>query len=212
MSGALLVSNLLLWGAVVVLAGVVLALVRQVGVLHERVAPAGALTLRAAPVAGEPAPTVTVEDLGGVARRVGGRDPSGRDLLLFFLSPSCPVCESLLPVLRSLARSERAGLRVWLASDGPRDEHEALVRRERLEEFPYLVSTDLGLAYSVARLPHAVLIDDEGVLRAQGLVNSREHLESLLEARASGFASLQEYLQGKADRAPGEGLRMGGAR
>ena len=40
---ALLVSNIVLWVLVVVLALIVLALARQVGILHERVAPAGAL-------------------------------------------------------------------------------------------------------------------------------------------------------------------------
>ena len=43
MSEALLASHVLLWIVVVVLAGVVAALVRQVGILHERVAPVGAL-------------------------------------------------------------------------------------------------------------------------------------------------------------------------
>ena len=38
MIDALIVSNVLLWIAVLVLAGVVLALLRQIGVLHERVA------------------------------------------------------------------------------------------------------------------------------------------------------------------------------
>ena len=56
MTEALLVSNLILWVAVVVLAGVVAALVRQVGVLYERVAPAGALVLPQSLLAGEPAP------------------------------------------------------------------------------------------------------------------------------------------------------------
>ena len=41
MSGALLVSNLLLWIFVLVMGGVIFALVRQVGVLYERVAPGG---------------------------------------------------------------------------------------------------------------------------------------------------------------------------
>ena len=42
MSNALIVSNIVLWIMVVILAGVVFALVRQIGVLYERVAPAGA--------------------------------------------------------------------------------------------------------------------------------------------------------------------------
>ncbi len=40
----LLVSNIVLWVGFVVLALINLALARQIGVLYERVAPAGALT------------------------------------------------------------------------------------------------------------------------------------------------------------------------
>ena len=43
MTEMLIVSNIVLWVLVVILALVVLALARQVGILHERVAPAGAL-------------------------------------------------------------------------------------------------------------------------------------------------------------------------
>ncbi len=50
----------------------------------------------------------------------------------------------------------------------------------------------------VEKLPFAALIDKDGVLRAKGIVNSREHLESLFEAQAKGVASLQEYLSSQA--------------
>lgn len=190
MSEALLVSNVLLWIAVLVLGAVVVALVRQVGVLHERLRPAGALALSSGPRVGDAAPVLEATDLAGVAHAVGAAAADARDTLLFFLSPTCPVCKALLPVLASLSRD---GLRVLLASDGPRDEHAAFVARERIE-LPYLLSNPLGLAYHVGKLPFAVLIDGAGVVRAQGLVNTREHLESLLEARAQGVASIQEYL------------------
>jgi methylamine dehydrogenase accessory protein MauD len=58
-----------------------------------------------------------------------------------------------------------------------------------------VLSRDLGLAFKVARLPYAVLLDQTGVVRAKGLVNSREQLESLFTARELGVASIQEYLQ-----------------
>ena len=190
MSEALLVSNVLLWIAVLVLAAVVVALVRQVGVLHERLRPAGALALSSGPRVGDAAPVLEAADLAGAAHAVGAPRDDARDTLLFFLSPTCPVCKALLPVLASLSRD---GLRALLASDGPRDEHAAFVARERIE-LPYLLSNPLGLAYRVGKLPFAVLIDGAGVVRAQGLVNTREHLESLLEARAQGVASIQEYL------------------
>jgi methylamine dehydrogenase accessory protein MauD len=57
----------------------------------------------------------------------------------------------------------------------------------------------LGMTYQVNRLPYAVLIDEQGTVRARGLINSREHLESLFEAKRRGVASLQEYFE----RAPG---------
>lgn len=193
MTGALLISNIVLWIAVLALAAVVVALVRQIGVLHERVAPAGALTLGSGATVGEAAPRVPVQDLSGVAHEVGAPSADGRDALLFFLSPSCPVCKALLPALDSLANSEASRLRVLLASDGPRAEHEAFVARERLA-YPYLLSGPLGVAYRVGKLPWAVLIDAAGIVRAQGLVNSREHLESLFEAKELGVASIQEWI------------------
>jgi methylamine dehydrogenase accessory protein MauD len=193
MSEALLVSNALLWVAVLVLAAVVVALVRQIGVLHERLAPAGALSLASGATVGVAAPVVTALDIAGVAHTIGAPASDGRDTLLFFLSPSCPVCKVLLPVLGSLANTEASRLHVLLASDGPRAEHEAFALRERLA-FPYLLSAPLGVAYRVGKLPWAVLIDAAGVVRASGLVNSREHLESLLEAKALGVASIQEWM------------------
>jgi methylamine dehydrogenase accessory protein MauD len=196
---ALLVSNVLLWIAVVALAAVVVALVRQIGVLHERLRPAGALAIQAGPRVGEAAPVVDATDLAGAVHTVGGPALDARDTLLFFLSPTCPVCKALLPVLAGLARD---GLRVVLASDGAPDEHAAFVARERIA-LPYLLSTPLGLAYRVGKLPWAVLIDGAGIVRAQGLVNTREHLESLLEAKAQGVASIQEYLARKREGAAG---------
>ncbi len=53
---ALLVSVIVLWVVVLAMAGVIVALARQVGVLHERLAPVGALTIGADPVIGKAAP------------------------------------------------------------------------------------------------------------------------------------------------------------
>lgn len=193
MSDALLVSNAMLWVAVIVLAGIVVALVRQIGVLHERLAPAGALMLARGPKPGEAAPRVSADLLAGGVREVGGPRGDGRSTLLFFLSPTCPVCKTLLPLLRSMARTERDRLELVLASDGPRAEHETFVRAEGLADLPYLLSAPLGIAYEVSKLPFAALIDAEGVLRARGIVNTREHLESLLEAQTLGIGSIQEW-------------------
>lgn len=192
---ALLVSNVLLWIALLAMAGVILALVRQIGVLSERVAPAGALVVGRGPKAGEAAPVLIATDLSGKIGQIGGEHPEDRSTLLFFLSPACPVCKTLLPVLKSVARSERKWLDIALASDGVRREHQAFRQEHHLESFPYLLSAEIGLAYRVAKLPYAVLIDETGIIRSTGLVNSREHLESLFEARERGVASVQEFIK-----------------
>jgi methylamine dehydrogenase accessory protein MauD len=139
---------------------------------------------------------IDVEDLGGCVRTIGAPHAAGRSTLVFFLSPTCPVCKQLLPALRSIVRAEGAWLDVVLASDGPRAEHDAYVGSERLADFPYVLSTPLGVAYRVGKLPYAVLVDGEGIVRGAGLVNSREHLESLFEAKERGVASIQDYLEG----------------
>jgi methylamine dehydrogenase accessory protein MauD len=200
---ALIVSNVILWVAVVVLAGVVVALARQIGVLFERVAPAGALLQAHGPEIGAAAPVVAAEDLRGGMHPLGDARADGRSTLLFFLSPTCPVCKTLLPALRAIARRESGWLDVLLASDGPRAEHEAFVRAERLDTFPYLLSPSLGMAWQVGKLPYAALVDGDGIVRAKGLVNTREHLESLFEAMERRVASIQDYLEAQEHRTEG---------
>jgi methylamine dehydrogenase accessory protein MauD len=185
---ALYVSTVLLWLAVGVLALLVLALARQVGVLHERVAPLGALMLDQGPKVGERAPIFEIKDLLGRPTRLGGL--RGRPLLLLFVSSTCPVCKKILPIALRLAREENLDL----ALIG--DEREEDLRRlaQGLAEVQVLNAPEVGQAYKVGKIPYAVLIDPEGVIRAKGLVNNREHLESLMEAYRLGMASIQDYL------------------
>jgi methylamine dehydrogenase accessory protein MauD len=195
MTEILLVSHILLWIAVIGLGLLVLALARQVGVLHERIAPMGALITDKGVAVGELAPVLTVTDRAGRMLTVGGRNPSGRGIFLLFVSPGCPICKKLLPFARDFARSERRGLDLVLVGDGEASDQDRMIRDYRLAEFPYLVSAELGMTYQVGKLPYAVLIGSDGTVRAKGLVNSREHLESLMTADELGFASIQDYVK-----------------
>jgi len=174
---------------------VVFALVRQVGVLYERVAPAGALMAGKGLKTGEEAPVFDLQALDGRAIRIGGERGDGKSTLLFFLSPTCPVCKTLIPVLNAMRKSEADWLEIVLASDGNEEEHRVWLKQQRLESWTYVLSPQLGMTMQVAQLPFAALIDEKGILCARGLVNSREHIESLFEAKARGVASIQEYLK-----------------
>ena len=198
MNEALMVSNVLLWIAVLVLLVAVIALSRQIGILYERVAPMGALVMDTGPKPGDLAPTFELDALGGGRVRLGGVQE--RSTLIFFLSPTCPVCKKLLPILKSIARDEAAWLRLVFASDGETDEHRAFVERVGLQAYPYLLSAELGMAFRVGKLPYAVLLDEHGTVRAKGLVNSREQLESLFTAKELAVPSVQGYMTARTAR------------
>ena len=193
MNEALIASNMLLWLAVLALLVVVIALSRQIGILYERIAPMGALMMDSGPKVGDAAPVFELPALGGGMARLGVAGV--RSTLVFFLSPTCPVCKKLLPILKSVKRAEGDRLDVVLASDGIPTEHEAFRKRAQLDAFPYVLSTELGMRYHVSKLPYAVLIDAAGRIRAKGLVNSREQLDSLFAAQELGVASVQDYLE-----------------
>jgi methylamine dehydrogenase accessory protein MauD len=200
----LVASQILLWIGLIVLSVVCIALARQVGVLHQRIAPAGALALRQPLTLGEPVPSFDLRTLDGASVQIGG-ERGGRSQLLLFLSPDCRVCESLLPSLRSAHGAERAWLDIVLASDGEGAQHAAFVRDQGLAKFPYIVSETLGRTYGVAKLPYAVLIDAAGKLAATGLVNTREHLESLFVAKERGVSSIQQFLSQRGQKRASSG-------
>lgn len=189
----MLTSQILLWTAVIVQGLLIAALARQVGILHERIAPAGALTLHQKVEVGEVASPMTVTTLEGAPIEIGGKR-DGRSQLLFFASPDCPMCKSLLPVLRSAASAEADWLDVVVAGDGSKGEYQRMRQMHGLETVPLVLSEALGRAFGVSKLPYAVLLDEAGRVASLGLINSREHLESLFEAKERGVASIQDFL------------------
>jgi methylamine dehydrogenase accessory protein MauD len=195
----MMISQGLLWGVVILLSLTVLALARQVGVLHERVAPAGALINGAGPGVGEQSPRLEVHALAGNAITVGATLVKGRAMLMLFVSQTCPICKKLIPIAIDFARSER--LDVLFVGDADIAEQRKLITQFGIDEHCFVNGPEIGLAYRVDKLPYAVLLDDEGVISAKGLVNSREHFESLIIAKETGFATIQSYLKAQAEAA-----------
>jgi methylamine dehydrogenase accessory protein MauD len=169
-----------------------LALGRQVGVLFERVSPMGALVNDSGPEVGQQTPLFNLPSITGGSVALGPKP--GRSTLVFFLSPTCPVCKKLLPIIESVRKAEGRWLDVVLASDGEKAQHQRFIETAALSSYPYVVSTELGLAYRVARLPYAVMLDQHGIIRAKGLINSREQFDSLFNALDMNVASIQSYM------------------
>ena len=192
------ISNLLLWGVVSVMAVVIFALIRQIGVLLERVAPAGALSVNKKLEAGTDAPELSLQTIQGELVTIGGVQKEGKAQLLFFSSPDCPVCKTLMPAVSSMAKQESQIVNLVIASDGDSHDHKQYMKEHGLTEYPYVVSELLGKQYGVAKLPYGVLIDESGKIASMGIINSREHLDSLFEAKDHKVASIQEYIKTKA--------------
>ena len=193
----LLLSNIVLWCLVMVMGVVIYALTRQVGVLFERVAPAGALAMNQNINVGDDAPQLELQTIDSKMITIGGQTTDGKSQLLFFASPDCPVCKTLMPALKSAAMQESDWVNLVIASDGKNQDHQAYVKQAGIERYPYVVSELLGKTYGVAKLPYALVIDEVGKIASMGIVNSREHLDSLFEAKERKVASIQTYLNRK---------------
>ncbi len=200
MNEALIISNIILWVIVIALTILLFAVTRQVGILHERVAPAGALQPTSGPKIGEITEEIKTTSLQGSSVILGGTQEEEKASLVLFISPTCPVCKELVPTAKSLAKAELNQIRLFFASDGEDlKQHKNYIHDLEIEDYPYLVSEALGMYYQVSKLPFAVLIDGNGILRSKGLVNTREHLESLIESMDTGIATVQEYVASKSE-------------
>ena len=197
----LIISNIVMWLVIVALAFIIYALTRQIGILYERIAPAGALAVNQKLEVGQLAPEMTLPTLSGNLINIGANHLDEKYQLLFFISPQCPVCKTLLPAIKSSAEAEADWINVVFASDGENDDHQDYIKQQGLSEYPYIVSELLGKSFGIAKLPYAVLIDTQGKITAMGIINSREHIDSLFEAKEHNTASIQAYMADQAELA-----------
>jgi methylamine dehydrogenase accessory protein MauD len=188
MSGFWLVSYVLLWVALGVTVVGFVALARQVGVIQRRIPPYGARETHVGPDIGEPAPLVRVPDLEGRDVDIGGE--KSKSTLIVFVSAACPACTDVLPGVKSLARAERRRLDTILVSLSGEKPTRELVEAHGLDGVPMVVARgDVDEAFRVATAPYGVFVARDGTVRSKGLVNSLEHLESLLNATAAPAAA-----------------------
>jgi methylamine dehydrogenase accessory protein MauD len=103
----LIVSQILSWIVILGLGIALLALARQVGVLHVRVAPAGALLTGKGPGGWRSRTGFGCHHPGGralVHRQGAGQGPQAASAVV---SPQCPLCKELIPIAKNFARTEK---------------------------------------------------------------------------------------------------------
>jgi methylamine dehydrogenase accessory protein MauD len=169
-------SYVVLWILVVMLSVIVVALARQIGTLHLRLGPRGALEMDdEGPPLGEAPESIGARDMTGRDVLVGG---PGEARLLLFLSPGCSVCEHLVPSLA--ATTAAAGMTAMLLSDLEREEAGYAFDASRLPA-PLIADPAIARAYEVPGTPFVVILDELGVVRAKGTPNNLEQMEGLID-------------------------------
>lgn len=194
MHGIWLVSYVVLWVLVVLLCVVAMSLMRLMGQMHQRLGPAPALVTEHGPEIGD-----SFADI--LARTEISEDgvlsfPRGRDSLLLFVAPGCPTCESLMWNLKAFQARRDPTVEIVLISTSANVEHNReFLENAGFESTCFLALPKLAQSLNLTVTPYAFWLDTEGVVQAKGLVNTMEHLDSLRNARALGFASINEYHQ-----------------
>ena len=142
------------WILLVVMCVVVVALARQVGTLHLRLGPRGALEIDTeGPPLGEPMPPVDARAADGSSLVLGG---PGRRRLVVFSSPTCIVCREVAPAVPAAAGA--ADLLPQIVHD-----------------------PDAERAFEVPGTPFVLVLDGMGIVRAKGTVNNLEQVEGLVD-------------------------------
>ena len=176
MEGWWTASYIVLWLLVVVLCFVVVALARQIGTLHLRLGPRGALEMDdEGPPLQEAPPPVDVVDIDQRRVSVGG---PGRAQFLLFVSPGCHLCDAVLPSLGVV--SEAGDMAPLVVADADAQETRSTYGNRRLHA-RVVPGRKLAQAYRVPGTPYAVILDDLGIVRAKGAINNLEQMEGLVD-------------------------------
>lgn len=189
-SSALLGAQALLWLVLIAIVCVVIALLGQVRYFYRRIAPLGALAPTMSAV--NHLEAIELETVSGDLISIGGMNSNGKSQLLLFVSGSCPISRKMISIAVDFTRREK--LELLFCGDDALDAQKSAISMLGIPEQAFVNEGMIGQRLGVDRVPFAVLLGADGHVVARGLVNSLEHLESLLGVQETGHASLQSFM------------------
>ncbi len=172
----LIASHVGLFAAVVALGVVVLSLARQIGVLHERTAPAGATLGNIRRSQPSDPHSLAVTNLVGSTRPLGDI-AAGRALAILFIGPDCPVCKAIVPRFEPELRHLDL-LPCYVGGSEPLDTQRRYAEQHALEPEFFFVGIDLAMALQVMQTPTLVVIDSGGQVASRKILRGPAHLQS----------------------------------
>ena len=191
MEGIWLVSYIVLWAAVLGLGVLVLLLYRQLGIMYLGTAEG---VSRDGIEKGHTAPDFTLSDQHGVVHRL--KAYRGRPVMILFGSPHCSPCRILLPQLHDWARSHPDVMVLWLNAASPEESLKFVSETgSTLPIVPFAPETNLMDSYRVRVTPFMFLLDENGVVRAKGLANTKSGLDLYYKELKTGKQGPAEDLE-----------------
>jgi hypothetical protein len=150
----------------------VVALIRQVGVLHLRIRPVAGMPGGGGPPPGsELALPGTLRDLthSGASRFVIG-----------FVSPTCGICGPLTTAFAQIGKSAAADTAVLLVLDATEDRAVEYLHGKGIDDLPYVADRSSFAANEVPGAPWAVISDDSGTVIRSAAVNTLDNIEEMI--------------------------------
>jgi len=173
----LLISSVVVWLVVLLMAFLLLGTLRSQALLRWRLEQLEATTPkhREGLKRGKKAPDFTLPSAAGP--EVALHDFAGRKVLLVFTQAGCSPCAAIIPELNRLG----AGVQVLAVNNGDAEATRKWAA-EAKAGFPVLVQEGFSVAkrYQVFATPFAFLIDEQGVIRSKGIISNKQQLGFVL--------------------------------
>ncbi len=171
-----------------------IAAIRQIGVLHQRVRPTGHGRV-GGPAVGARLPAVALTPVRGSA----GVAFAAPLAVLAYVSPGCDVCDDLLPVLRAYQRSApREEIELALLTQADAIDAERYFA-EHQPGLPLVRHDNLARLFDIPGSPFVLAVQAEApgsfTVVASGVVNTMEQLEDLVQTAHDNVDALAAQAQ-----------------
>ena len=177
-----LISYIVLWLFVLALGVLVLLLYRQLGIMYLGSAEG---VSRDGIDKGTTAPDFNLTDQYGNPQRLS--EYRGRPTVLLFGSPHCTPCRTLMPQLQDWSRAHPEVGVVWLNAASEAESLKFVSDiGATIPVAAYSPESKLMDKYKVRVTPFTFLLDEKGVVRAKGLVNTKGGLDLYYREMRSG--------------------------
>jgi hypothetical protein len=180
----LVVAVIVQFVIITALALVVLSLARQVGILHERTAPA-ALSRggESALAIGEQLSPTTLESLSGREIVLSPDDAETR--LLLFIAADCPVCRTVIPAYHRALQADSTLNGLWVGDGADPTRFVAYLDEQGIDADAALESRALGLELGIREMPALVILGAGNRLRLREVLRGPRQLAQALSQFAN---------------------------